>query len=112
MVVFDTDEKPLVDIHTPCDCVRTASHISDSGSPNLLGQFGISSIYKSARAFASGGTFTKLETDPVSPGLPFPFTGYRSTASGALNDFFGRMSNGGSSTIDGRIPSGTIFNLR
>ena len=38
------------------------------------GQFGIGSIYKSAQAFASGGTFTKLETDPVSPSLPFPFT--------------------------------------
>jgi len=104
-VVFDTDEHPLVDIHTPCDCVRTTNTISDV-STNGFGQFGISTIY------ATQNTFTKLETDPVTPSSPFPFTGYRSTSASSVNDFFGRMSNGSTGSIDGRFPTGAASNNR
>jgi hypothetical protein len=108
-VVFDTDEQPLVDIHTTCDCVRTVSDILAD----------ISSVYGSpAAAF---GTFTKIESN-VSPasltgdgGLPnhlFAFTGYKSNSAGTINDFFGRLSNGSYLAIDGTAPSGATPNER
>jgi hypothetical protein len=103
-VIFNNDERPLVDIHTSCDCVRTVDPITQ-----------ISSIYSSAAAL--NGTYTKIETNPapvtdtVGGGPPneiFAFTGYKSTSSGAVNDFFGRLSNGSYLSIDGQFPPAAV----
>jgi hypothetical protein len=99
-VVFDTDEHPLRDIHTSCNCVRTVGTIDP----------GISTIYSDP--LAKNGTYTKIETDPLSPSHEFPFTGYRSVSTNAVNDFFDRLSNGSYLTIDGRNPTGVISNTR
>jgi len=99
-VVFDTDEHPLRDVHTPCDCVRSVGTIDP----------GISTIYSDP--LAKDGTFTKITTNPASPSHEFPFTGYRSVSTGPVNDFFGRLSNGSYLTIDGRNPTGVVSNTR
>lgn len=107
-VIFDNDEHPLVDIHTTCNCVRTVDPITQ-----------ISNVYSSA--LAVNGTYTKIESNATAgsdtgggggPNHLFAFTGYKSTASSAVNDFFGRLSNGNYLSIDGQFPTGVQLGQR
>jgi len=107
-IIFDTDENPLVDIHTTCACVRTVDPITQ-----------LHSIYGSALAI--NGTYTKIESNSLASSLTvgggppnqlFAFTGYKSARASDHNDFFGRLYTGSYLAIDANVPTGATPNQR
>jgi hypothetical protein len=92
VVVYDTDEKLLVDGAITCACLTELS-VTD-----------ITSIYGDPRT-ASKGTYTEIL---VNPGKLNAFTGYRAvfTVGSPLNSFFGRLSNGSRPSIEGTLTIG------
>jgi len=91
--VYDTNESFLRDVGTTCDCLTPDLSVTS-----------ISSVYSSA-AEAPNGTYTELEvTDPTKGS----FTGWRGvfTVGSSLNNFWGRLSNGNRTSIQGGVTSG------
>jgi hypothetical protein len=96
--IYDTNEVFKRNTRTTCICL-TQKNLYDSAA------FEGASIYSNAAEVAFG-TYTELEEDPE--GLhPSAFTGYRSifTVGSPLNNFFGRLSNGSRTSIQGTVSS-------
>jgi hypothetical protein len=95
--VYDTNEAFLRNVlGITCICFT---------QKNLEDPLAIDAIYGNAVA-AQFGTYTELEEDPNGPHAS-TFTGYRAvfTVGSPLNNFFGRLSNGSRTSIQGTVSS-------
>jgi len=92
--VYDTHEVPLRDVSITCDCLTQIALLA------------IDPIYSAPEA--SLGTYTELEVQDPNPttGLTTgTFTGYWSslTTGSAVNNYFGRLSNGSRDSMRGPV---------
>ncbi len=97
--IYDTNENFLRNVFTFCRCFTQL---------DLEDPLAIDAVYANA-AVAPFGTYTELEEIPVPPDTrTSSFTGYRSIFSvgSALNNFFGRLSNGNRTSIQGTLTNG------
>jgi hypothetical protein len=94
--IYDTNEVFKRNTFTFCNCL-SQKFLEDGSS--------IDPIYGNASEVPFG-TYTELEEDPTIA-TTSTFTGYRSifTVGSALNNFFGRLSNGSRSSIQGNLSS-------
>jgi hypothetical protein len=93
--VYDTDENPLRNLNTNCDCLQS----------KRVTTFDL--------VYTTTDTFTELETDSTFAG----FTGYKAInfAGVPVVDLFGRLSNGNRLSLAGfapGAPGGCLFNCR
>jgi hypothetical protein len=92
VVVYDTAEKPLGDSLISCACLTELS-VTD-----------IDPIYGDP-SVVNSGTYTEILMDPAKQNA---FTGYRSvsTVGSSLNNFFGWLSGGSRSSLQGTLTIG------
>lgn len=107
-VIYNTEEEFIADISFTCDCLNPDVPLT------VLSPAGAYSFVSSTLPDASHGTYTEFEVvatlAPATPNAsPGSFTGYKAsfTVGSALNNFFGRLSNGNRTSI-----AGTILNER
>jgi hypothetical protein len=93
--IYDTNEVFKRNTFTSCICL----------SQKFLEDGSIDAIYGNASEVPFG-TYTELEEDPTISSTS-TFTGYRSiyTVGSPLNNFFGRLSNGSRTSIQGTLSS-------
>ncbi len=82
--IYNANEEFKRDASTPCDCLSQVSVAA------------LSTFYSTPDA--ADGTYTELVS-------PTPFTGYRNvfTVGSPLNNFFGRLSNGSTTSLQGTL---------
>jgi len=100
--IYDTNERFLRNTFTSCICF-TQRNLEE---PNpVAGTTGIDPVYGNP-VDAQFGTYTELEEDPT-VAAHSTFTGYSSvfTVGSPLNNFFGRLSNGSRTSIQGNVTS-------
>jgi hypothetical protein len=85
--IYNTDEIIQRDVHFGCDCVFRIPVTSISNIYTFI------DTYTEMEANPNPNNFTQI------PG----FTGYRSVSTNAVNDFFGRLSNGSRASIQGVV---------
>jgi len=96
--IYDTNEAFKRNTFTTCRCL-TQLDLEDPAA--------IDAIYSNAGEVPFG-TYTELEEVPIPPATrTSSFTGYRSifTVGSPLNNFFGRLSNGNRTSIQGAVNS-------
>jgi hypothetical protein len=90
--IYDTNEVFKRDVRFTCDCLTPDFSVTN-----------ISTIYSDA-VEAPNGTYTEIEVSVASPQTG-SFTGYRGVfaVGSPLNNFFGRLSNGNRTSIQGGL---------